>query len=75
MSPAQPRGPYRCTAAIMPAAGVSEGCSADANSAAHRASRAAGGLGGRGVLACMGQLLSVVVRGRARGGTGGSGIA
>ena len=62
-------------AAIVPASGVSEGCSAEANSASHRASRSACGMSGSGVLACMGYLLSVVVWDRARGGTGGSGIA
>jgi hypothetical protein len=56
-------------AAIMPASRMSDGCSADANSAAHRA-----GLGAcrvsSGVLACMGHLLSVLVRGPAGGGSG-----
>jgi hypothetical protein len=74
MSSVQPRGPNRCMAelmavAIMPAVGVSDGCSADANSASHRAWLAAGRVS-RGVLACMGHLLSVVVRGRADGGSG-----
>jgi hypothetical protein len=52
-------GPSRCraelmAAAIMPASKVSEGCSADASSAAHRAWLAACRTGSRGVLACMG---------------------
>jgi hypothetical protein len=67
-------GPSRCMAelmavAIVPASGVPDGCSADANSAWHHAWVGACRIG-RGVLAGMGHLLSVLVRGRAGAGSG-----
>jgi hypothetical protein len=72
-------GPNRCTAdlmavAIRSAVGVSDGCSAEANSAAQRASLAAGCASASCVLACMWVLLLVWVTARAPGGPAAGGV-
>ena len=64
MRSVHPRAPNRCPAdliarAIMSAVGVSDGCSAEANSASHRASLPIGWASKSCVLACMSHLLSL----------------